>query len=232
MQHQVMGYDRSATMFSPDGHLLQVEYAEKAVRVGSVSIGLKCKDGIIIIADRRVRDKLIAPESANKISEIDSHIIGTAAGILSDARVLVERAQLISQQNRLTFDSSIDVVSIIKEVSDSIFNDVKLGIKSVNLDNENNLIFINNSTLPYFGIQNKSEMIKKIDYYLNWADSFLSQKSKINHPEYSIWENFRNSLLNYKGSEELDSLNYPLNMNFLQFFESKGKTVLNVLQIP
>jgi hypothetical protein len=121
---------------------------------------------------------------------------------------------------------------IIKEVSDSIFNDVKLGIKSVSLDNENNLIFIDNSTLPYFGIKNKLEMIKKIDYYLNLADSFLSEKSKTNHPEYSIWENFRNSLLNYKGSEELDNLNYPLNMSFLQFFESKGKTVLNVLQIP
>ena len=46
MQHQAMGYDRTATMFSPEGLLLQVEYAEKAVKLGSSSIGIVCSDGV------------------------------------------------------------------------------------------------------------------------------------------------------------------------------------------
>jgi len=117
-QHQVMGYDRAATMFSPDGHILQVEYAEKTVRLGSSSIGFVCSDGVLIIADKRMNDNLIVPESANKVFEIDSHIIGTAAGIMSDARVLIERGQLIAQQHRVTYDSPVDVVSIIKDISD------------------------------------------------------------------------------------------------------------------
>jgi len=91
MQHQAMGYDRTATMFSPEGHLLQVEYAEKTVRLGSSSIGMVCSDGVFIIADKRVEDKLVVRESASKISEIDSHIIASSAGILSDARILIER---------------------------------------------------------------------------------------------------------------------------------------------
>lgn len=118
MQHQAMGYDRAATMFSPDGHLLQVEYAEKTVRLGSSSIGLVCKDGVVVVADRRIRDKLIAPESANKIFEIDSHIVATAAGILSDARMLIESAQVLSQQNRVTYDSPIEPISVIKMIAD------------------------------------------------------------------------------------------------------------------
>jgi len=117
MQNQVMGYDRTATMFSPDGHLLQVEYAEKTVRLGSASIGFVCKDGVVIIADKRIRDKLIVEESANKIYEIDDHIMASAAGILSDARVLIERAQLVAQQHRVTYDSAIDVESVIKEIA-------------------------------------------------------------------------------------------------------------------
>jgi len=117
MQHQVMGYDRS-TLFSPDGRLLQVEYAQKTIRLGSASIGLACKDGVVIIADRRSKDVLITAESAMKIYEVDEHIIASASGILSDARILIERAQLISQQHRVTYDSAIDVESVIKEIAD------------------------------------------------------------------------------------------------------------------
>ena len=118
MQHQAMGYDRAATMFSPDGHLLQVEYAEKTVRLGSASIGLTCKDGVVIVADKRIRDKLIAPESANKIFEIDSHIIATSAGMLSDSRILVDQAQILAQQNKITYGSPIEPISIIGMIAD------------------------------------------------------------------------------------------------------------------
>jgi len=118
LQHQAMGYDRAATMFSPDGHLLQVEYAEKVVKFGSASIGLMCKEGVVIIADKRIRDKLIAGESAHKIFEIDEHIIAAAAGILSDARVLVDQAQILAQQNRVTYNSPIEPISVIRMIAD------------------------------------------------------------------------------------------------------------------
>ena len=118
MQHQAMGYDRAATMFSPDGHLLQVEYAEKTVRLGSTSIGLVCSNGVIIIADRRIRDKLIASESANKIFEIDEHVIATAAGISSDARILVDDAQILAQQHRVTYDTPVEPIAVIRMIAD------------------------------------------------------------------------------------------------------------------
>ncbi len=70
LQNQAMGYDRTATMFSPEGHLLQVEYAEKTVRLGSSSVGMVCSDGVFIIADKRIEDKLIVKKSTNKFMKL------------------------------------------------------------------------------------------------------------------------------------------------------------------
>src|SRR3989338_6537225 len=118
LQHQMMGYDRAITMFSPDGRLLQVEYAKKTVRQGSTAIGLTCSDGILLVTDKRIVDSLVVPESVEKIFQIDEHIGATASGILSDARVLIERAQLRAQQNRVTYDSPIDTITVVKDICD------------------------------------------------------------------------------------------------------------------
>ena len=116
--HQAMGYDRTSIMFSPDGRLLQVEYAKKTVRQGSTAIGVVCKDGVVLVSDKRIVSKLIVPESVEKVFQVDHHIGATAAGIISDARVLVERAQVKAQQHHVTYDADIDVLTIVKDMSD------------------------------------------------------------------------------------------------------------------
>lgn len=160
MQHQIMGYDRTSAIFSPDGHLLQVEYAEKTVRLGSSSIGIVASDGIVIIADKRIKDDLMVIESAAKIYEVDSHIAATAAGILSDARVLIEKSQLLAQQHRVMYDSSIDTESIVREMANvkQAYTQyggarpfgVSMMISGVDL-NDMKKLFITDVTGNYFG---------------------------------------------------------------------------------
>ena len=113
-----MGYDRSITMFSPDGRLLQVEYAKKTVKQGPTALAMVCKDGVIFVADKRIGSKLMVSEAIEKMFRIDDHIGATAAGIISDARVLVDRAQLKAQQHSVTYDSKIDVISVVKDMCD------------------------------------------------------------------------------------------------------------------
>jgi len=157
-----MGYDRAATLFSPDGRLLQVEYADKAVRLGPASVGMICSDGVILLADRRIKDSLLVPNSLIKVYEIDNHVIGTAAGILSDARVLIEKAQVFAQQHRVTYDTPADTETIMKEMSNikQKFTQyggvrpfgVSLMIAGVDEENECKL-FISDVTGNYFGFK-------------------------------------------------------------------------------
>ena len=78
---------------------------------------MACRDGVLLITDKRVVDVLVVPEAVEKVFEIDEHIAATAAGILSDARVLMERAQLRAQQHRVTYDSPIDSLTVVKDIS-------------------------------------------------------------------------------------------------------------------
>ena len=118
MPHQLMGYDRAITMFSPDGRLLQVEYAKKAVKQGTTSMGIVCKDGVVLLADKRIIEKLIVSKSIEKVFQVDDHIGAAATGFLMDGRVLIERAQVIAQQHKVTYGSPIDVLSLVKEIAD------------------------------------------------------------------------------------------------------------------
>lgn len=43
------GYDLSVTTFSPDGRVFQIEYAGKAVDNSGTVVGIKCKDGIVLV---------------------------------------------------------------------------------------------------------------------------------------------------------------------------------------
>lgn len=117
MPHQLMGYDRAITMFSPDGRLLQVEYAKKTVKQGSTAVGLVYDGGVLLMTDKRIVDKLIIADSVEKIFQVDDHIIATAAGILSDARVLVDRSQVQAQQHKVTYDTDIEVSNIVKDIA-------------------------------------------------------------------------------------------------------------------
>ena len=113
-----MGYDRAITVFSPDGRLYQVEYAREAVKRGTTAVGIKAKDGVVLIVDKRVNSKLLEASSIEKIFKIDEHIGVASSGLVGDARALVDRARVECQINRVSYDEPIEVEALSKKLCD------------------------------------------------------------------------------------------------------------------
>jgi proteasome alpha subunit len=118
MQAGHMAYDRAITVFSPDGRLFQVEYAREAVKRGTTTVGVKFKDGVVLIVDKRLSSKLIEPKSIEKIFKIDSHIGCATSGLVADARALVDRARIECQVNAFNYSEDLAVESLVKKICD------------------------------------------------------------------------------------------------------------------
>lgn len=118
MQPGQMAYDRGITVFSPDGRLFQVEYAREAVKKGTTTIGLKYKDGVALIVDKKVSSKLVEPESIEKIYDVDEHIGCATSGLVADARILVDEARKTAQIHKITYDENMAVEMLVKKICD------------------------------------------------------------------------------------------------------------------
>jgi proteasome alpha subunit len=95
-----------------------VEYAREAVKRGTTAVGIKAKNGVVLIVDKRVSSKLLEASSIEKIFKIDEHIGVASSGLVGDARALVDRARIECQINRVSYDEPIEVDALAKKLCD------------------------------------------------------------------------------------------------------------------
>ena len=107
------------SVFSPDGRILQVEYAMEASNKGLLSIGLQCKDGLLLIKEKPPVNHPKFPFLKNNgyfrpLKKLTDFIEISIAGIHTDGKlVLKEAAALVEKSD----PQSINIYSLAESLS-------------------------------------------------------------------------------------------------------------------
>ena len=109
-----MSYDKSLSIFSPEGTISQVDYAYEAAKKGGLSVGIVGSDFVIIAAEKKSIPKLQDSRTVKKLSQIDDHIFMSYAGIIADSRSLIDYARMECQSYRFTLDTVPSLDYLVK----------------------------------------------------------------------------------------------------------------------
>jgi proteasome beta subunit len=87
-----------------------MEQITEKVQKGTTTVGIMCKDGVVLVADKRASaGYLIANKNVDKIHKITSNMAVTMAGLVSDAQLITKltRAELRLKKIRTQKDSTV-----------------------------------------------------------------------------------------------------------------------------
>jgi 20S proteasome subunit alpha 4 len=111
-----MEFESEVGVFSPDGRLIQVEYAQNASSQGGLAvIGIQADD-VFVIYETSVTNSLLIPESRIKIIDEDCGIYMIFSGLKPDGCLVVDAARSICRNHKYLTGGNISIEELAREV--------------------------------------------------------------------------------------------------------------------
>jgi len=100
--------------------------AENIMKTGTTTLGLVCKDGIVLAADRRATaGYLIAQKNTQKLHIVTDTIAVTMAGTASDAQLLIRVAQAELKLKSLRTNNEVTVKEAANLFARMVYNNIR-----------------------------------------------------------------------------------------------------------
>lgn len=106
--------------FSPDGRLLQNEYANKAASRGTLVIGVTGKNSVILLMKKQNSNPLMVSNESDSIQKIIESIYGGFSGMSGDSRSFVNTLRTTAMQNERNFGIEPELQQLVNQSLGSI----------------------------------------------------------------------------------------------------------------
>ena len=81
---------------------------------------MKAKDGVVLAVEKIVTSKLYEPGTNKRIFPVDRHISAAVAGLLADARTIVERSREEASEYRMQYGSPIPIHVCLNQIDNNL----------------------------------------------------------------------------------------------------------------
>ena len=111
-------YDKSAILFSPEGELLQVEYAEKASKKGISLIACSIENALILCSPTPSEFDLLDRRYLDKVSEIWDGLWICSTGLQGDGKALIREARTYCVDFKTQFGCAPSVSAVARHIGE------------------------------------------------------------------------------------------------------------------
>lgn len=99
---------------------------QKVLKTGTTTVGILCKDGVVLAADRRATmGNIIADKKAQKIHQVSDNIAMTIAGNVSDAQLLIKLIQSEIRLKRIRTGKDVVVKEVANLSARMVYNNIR-----------------------------------------------------------------------------------------------------------
>ncbi|AFN83077.1 20S proteasome sububit alpha [Encephalitozoon romaleae SJ-2008] len=110
-------FKQSVNTYSSEGRIHQIEYAMKAMNLGTTTIGVRTKEFVILCSEKKILSTLQNPKSVVKHYKIYDHIVLGFSGISGDTKTIVKRSRDFCISHTHMYGENTSVERLLKYLS-------------------------------------------------------------------------------------------------------------------
>ncbi|KAI4293137.1 20S proteasome subunit alpha 5 [Pancytospora philotis] len=102
--------------YNADGRIIQVEYAMKAINLGTTTIGVKLRDCVVLVSEKKLSTKLQLTNTVKKHFKIYDTLLCGISGISGDAPEIVDRCRELCIAHERIYNEQICAEELMEQI--------------------------------------------------------------------------------------------------------------------